>query len=108
MRIAKVIVVSCGILLALGAPAWATGLTIIPTFDSSVTSSPSAAGYEADVNAAVALYGSLFSNPVTVNILFRYSATDATGAALGGIGASESALYIGPWNTYTSALTANL
>jgi hypothetical protein len=114
MRFARVIFVSCSITLALGTSAWATGLTIIPTFDTSVTSSPNAAGYEAATNAAIGLYESLFTNPITVNILFRYSTTLPNGAcmtppcAIGGVAESETAVYTSTWSTYLTDLKTNL
>ena len=48
-----------------------TGLIIHPTFDSSITSDPQAAMIEATINAAIAVYQSDFSNPITVTITFR-------------------------------------
>src|SRR5882672_8781757 len=51
------------------------GLTIVPTFDSSITSDPQAALIEATINAAIAVYQSDFSNPITVTITFREMAT---------------------------------
>ena len=53
----------------------ATGLIIIPTFDSSITGNPSSAAIEAMINRAIGIYESLFSDPVTIQILFRYANT---------------------------------
>ncbi|HEY4285283.1 MAG TPA: hypothetical protein VGM62_19645, partial [Chthoniobacterales bacterium] len=49
------------------------GLIINATFDSSITSNANAAAIEAAINQAVATYQSLFSDNVTVNILFKYT-----------------------------------
>src|SRR6267143_611901 len=52
-----------------------TGLTIQATFDSSITGDPNAAAIEAMINRAIGIYESLFSDPITIEILFRYSDT---------------------------------
>ena len=55
-----------------GAPlAVSAGLTIIPTFDSTITSDPNAATIEATINTAIATIQSMFSDPITVNITFK-------------------------------------
>src|SRR5438105_530195 len=51
------------------------GLIIKATFDSSITSRTNAAAVEAMINRAIAIYESLFSDPITVQILFRYATT---------------------------------
>lgn len=51
-------------------PASASSLTIVPTFDSTITSDPNAAVIEATINSAIQVYDSLFSNPITVSIEF--------------------------------------
>ena len=53
-------------LLLLAAPAHA--MTIVPTWDASVTSNANKVGIEAAVDTAMAAYTSVFTNPVTVNI----------------------------------------
>jgi hypothetical protein len=55
-------------LLALAASAH--GLTIIPTFDSSITGDPNAAGMEAAINAAIQIFESTYTDNVTVQITF--------------------------------------
>ena len=52
-----------------------TGLTIHPTFDSSITGNPNAAAIQAMINRAIAIYESLFSDPITIQIRFRYATT---------------------------------
>src|SRR5205807_9964685 len=61
------------------------------------------------INQAVARFESLFSDPITVSILFRYSATDPRGSLLGSGTLAESTfvIYTIPWNTYLNALQAD-
>ncbi len=84
-------------------------LVINATFDSSITSDPNAAAIEAMINNAVSIYESLFNDPITVSILFRYSTTEPDGTPLlsGFLARSQSVIYREPWNTYISALTAD-
>ncbi len=86
-----------------------TGLTIHPTFDSSITGNPNAAAIQAMINRAIAIYESLFSDPVTIQIRFRYATTGPDGNHLpqGLVSQSDTGLYILPWNTYISALRAD-
>jgi hypothetical protein len=58
-----------GNLSILAAPS--SGLKIIPTFDSSITSDPQAATIQATINAAIAAYAANFSDQVTVSIKFQ-------------------------------------
>ncbi len=51
----------------------ATGLIIHPTFDCSILNDPSSAAIQAMIMRAIAIYESLFSDPITIQILFRYS-----------------------------------
>lgn len=84
------------------------GLIINATFDSSITSSPDAAAIESTINQAIAIYQSLFSDPVTVSILFRYSPTSPDGASIAGsIARSNYVYYSIRWNNYISALAAD-
>lgn len=46
------------------------GLTIIPTFDSTITSDPNAATIEATINAAISVYRENFSDPITVTVTY--------------------------------------
>src|SRR5438067_4629739 len=56
------------------------GLIINATFDSSITSRANATTIEAMIHRAIAIYESLFSDPITVKILFRYSTTAPNGS----------------------------
>lgn len=53
-----------------GGGATANALTIVPTFDSTITSDPNAATIEAGINNAIAQIDSYIANPVTDNITF--------------------------------------
>jgi hypothetical protein len=61
--------------LAILATVSGTGLTIVPTFDSTITSDPQATTIESTINAAIALYHSSFSDPVTVTVIFSEMAS---------------------------------
>ena len=87
-----------------------TGLTIHPTFDSSITGNPNAAAIQAMINRAIAIYESLFSDPITIQIRFRYATTGPDGSPLshGLVSQSDTTIYTGiSWNTYVSALRAD-
>ena len=91
------------------ATAAGTGLIINPTFDSSITSDPNAAAIEAVITRAIAVYESLFSDPITVSMLFRYSTTRPNGTAIPSnfIAVSNYVVYAPPWSTYINALQAD-
>jgi hypothetical protein len=87
-----------------------SGLIISPTFDSSITNDPNAAAIEAMINRAIAIYESLFSDPITVSILFRYSTTKPNGTPIGSpsqIALSNFVVYSPPWSIYINALRAD-
>jgi hypothetical protein len=82
-------------------------VTIIPTFDSSITSQPNAAAIEGAIFSAISVYEASFTDPITVTILFRYSDTQPNGNAFAPnlLAQSNFTLYSVPYNTYTTALT---
>ncbi|MGH8093533.1 MAG: NF038122 family metalloprotease [Chthoniobacterales bacterium] len=86
-----------------------SGLVINPTFDSSVTSNPNAAAIEAMITQSIALFQSLLSDPITVDIYYRYAATDPGGKTLAADTLSESdySVYSIPWSDFISALMAD-
>ena len=86
-----------------------SGLVISPTFDTTITSNVNAAAIEASINRAIALYQSLFTDPITINIRFRLANTDPTGAPLPDGTTAESfyVIYYVPWNTYIASLKAD-
>src|SRR4051794_5443236 len=49
----------------------AAGLVINASFDTSITSNPNSAAIQAMINRTIAVYQAQFSDPVTINILFR-------------------------------------
>jgi hypothetical protein len=86
-----------------------TGLNINATFDSSISGNPNAAAIEAMINRAIAIYESLFSDPITIQIRFRYATTGPDGTPLppGTLARSDLVVYTIPWNLYISALRAD-
>jgi hypothetical protein len=86
-----------------------TGLNINPTFDSSITGHPNAAAIQAMINRAISFHESLFTDPITIQIRFRYSTTGPDGAPLppGAIAQSFFVVYQIPWNVYIGALRAD-
>ncbi len=92
-----------------GATAPTTGLIINPTFDSSITNDPNAADIEAMITRAISIYEALFDDPFTIQIRFRYATTGPDGTPLPPGVASQSNLvvYLIPWDTVISALTAD-
>jgi hypothetical protein len=86
-----------------------TGPIIHPTFDSSITNNPNAAAIEAMINRAISIYESLFGDPITIQIRFRYSTTAPNGTPLpaGTVSRSDWVFYAVPWNIYINALRAD-
>jgi hypothetical protein len=86
-----------------------TGLIIHATFDSSITGNPNAAAIEAMINRAISIYESLFRDPITIQIRFRYATTAPNGTPLpaGQISQSNFVIYTIPWNTAVDALRAD-
>jgi len=87
----------------------ATGLIINPTFDSSIINDPNSAAIQAMINRAIAIYESLFSDPITIEILFHYSSTAPNGDPFppGVLSQSFVVPYDIPWNDFISALRAD-
>ena len=92
-----------------GATAPTTGLIINPTFDSSITNDPDAAAIEAMISRAISIYESLFDDPFTIQIRFRYATTGPDGTPLppGTASQSDFAVYLIAWNTCLNALIAD-
>ena len=82
-------------------PVWATvGLTISPTFDSSITSDPNAATIESTINQTIQVYETRFTNPINVSLYFTETSS--------GLGASETGLYyLQNYSDYRDALIAD-
>ena len=90
-------------------PEATTALVINPTFDSSITGNPNAAAIEAMINQAIAIYQSRFSDNVTSSMLFRYATTQPNGNPMpaGSLALSFTTVYMTPWNSFITALTAD-
>jgi len=86
-----------------------TGLTIQPAFDSSITNNPNSAAIQATINRAISIYEMLFSDPITIQIRFRYSTTAPNGNPIPAdrIAQSNYVYYPIPWNTFINALRAD-
>src|SRR6266550_311518 len=98
-----------------------TGLIIEATFDDSITGDPNAAAIQAMINRAIAFYESLFSDPITIHILFRYStggpapsaSPNPTACPSGPpfppdvLATSLSVQYTVSWNNFVNALRAD-
>jgi hypothetical protein len=86
-----------------------TGLIIHPTFDSSIINNSNSAAIQATITAAISICESLFGDPITIEIRFRYSNTEPNGDPLpaGRIGQSNYVYYAIAWNTYINALRAD-
>jgi hypothetical protein len=83
-------------------------MVITPTFDSTILNNPNSAAIQSMINQAVAIYHSLFNDPINVKILFRYSNTTPSGGSMGSsLARSNFVLYPVPWNTYKNALVAD-
>lgn len=74
-------------------------LTVIDTFDSSITSQTNDATIESGIQSASSTISSLFGDAATVNILFQYN-----NSVLGQV---NPATYTVPYATYTGLLQAN-
>jgi hypothetical protein len=80
------------------APVWAGPFTIIPTFDTTITSDPNAAAIENTINAAIAVYEQDLLDPIKVKITFKEG---------GGLGSSSTFFANISYATYLAQLTAD-
>jgi len=76
-----------------------SALTINDTYLSSITTSANATAYEAAITTASNTIDALFSNPITVNILFGYN--------ISVLGTNQTGNYTNSYSNYTSLLKAN-
>ncbi|HEY2102282.1 MAG TPA: fibronectin type III domain-containing protein [Chthoniobacterales bacterium] len=90
-----------------GTTASGAGLVINATFDSTITTNPNSVVIQSMITQAVSIFENLFSDPITVSILFRYSTTAPDGSPIRGLAGSGWVFYAIPWNTYISALRAD-
>jgi hypothetical protein len=86
-----------------------SGLVIVPTFDSSITSDPRSSAIQTMIISAIDTYQQLFADPITVSIRFRVSTVYADGTPInpGQVGSSESTVHGVDWNSYIAALKAD-
>jgi hypothetical protein len=84
-----------------------TGLTIQATFDSSITGNPRATLIEATINQAISIHESVFTDPITIQIRFRYATSSPGGNPLGSIVEGLTVVYGLGWNTWIDALRAD-
>src|SRR5207237_2760736 len=84
-----------------------SGLIINATFDGSITSNLNATAIDAAINRAIAIFESLFSDRLTIPILFRYSTKGADGSPLGGVSQSEIAVISFTWTGYINAMVTD-
>ncbi|MBV9010209.1 MAG: NF038122 family metalloprotease [Verrucomicrobia bacterium] len=85
-----------------------SGLIINATFDATITSQPNATAIESAINRAISIYQSLFRDPITVSILFRYASTGPDGSSVGRfLSESNYPVYPIAWNTYIGQLRAD-
>jgi hypothetical protein len=83
------------------------GLVIHPTFDSSITNSPNAAVIQATINRAISIYETLFTDPITIEIRFRYATAMPDGTPVNGLSESLTVVYGIGWDIWISALRAD-
>jgi len=74
-------------------------VTIIDNFDSTITNNANVANIETAIQTASNTISSLFSNAVTVNILFQFNSSV--------IGQSQTTDYYSSYNAYVNLLHAN-
>ena len=85
-----------------------SGLVINPTFDASITTNPRSTAIQATIISTIQAYQSLFSDPITVSILYRFSNTQPNGVSMGtAVGQSYSTVYPIPWDNYIASLKAD-
>ena len=80
------------------------GLVIHPTFDSSITNSPNSAVIQAAINRAISIYETLFMDPITIEIRFRYATVLPDGNPVSGLSQTLSVVYGTGWNPWINAL----
>lgn len=80
--------------------------TINPTFDASITSDAHSSLIQDVINHTITGYESLFSDHISVNILFRYAGTAPNGTALaaGTLARSNYVVFAPVWANFRNAL----
>lgn len=88
---AGALLASCVLTTSARATVATDGLTIVPSFDSSITNDPNAANVEAAINSAISVYHQDFSNPVVVPIDFSEMSSGLGLSSISAISVSYSA-----------------
>jgi len=83
------------------------GLVIHPTFDSTITGNANSAAIQASINRAISIYESLFTDPITIEILFRYATTLPDGTPAFGLANTLTVAYSVGWNLWINALRSD-
>jgi hypothetical protein len=83
---------------AISRPAQANSFIIVPTYDSSITSSPDSTAIEAAINLAIQPYESIITTPETVSIYFEGMSS--------GLGLSDTVNYFASYQSYYDGLVA--
>jgi hypothetical protein len=89
------------ILVAVAIGSRALAMTIVPTFDSTISSAANAVDIKNAINTSASSIGNLFSNPGTVNILFQLSNSNQY------LGSTNAAYYSNTYSTFTNLLKSN-
>jgi hypothetical protein len=94
------------VLLGAGTAAHANSLTITPTFESSITSLPGAAGVEGAINAAITAVETHVASPNNINVTIDFQSVNT------GLGESETGdyaeSYFGYYNAFKAVATSPL
>jgi PEP-CTERM motif len=80
----------------------ARALDIVPTFDTSITSSPNATQIEGSINSAISAIDNLYSNAITIPVIF----TNNSGAA-GNLLSTDQFYNTLPYSSYVADLQAD-
>jgi len=87
------------VLLGAGTPAHAGSITINPTFDTTITSDPGAAGIESAINGAIATIEADIASPNNISVAIYFTEG-------GGLGESLTGEYLPTYQQYYNAFAA--
>ena len=98
----------CAIAVTAAAPV--RGLVIDATIDQSISDNAQSAAIQAEIHTAIGIVESLFTDPITVSIEFRYSTTEPDGVtplAGGTLGLSVICIYEDSYDSFIARLEAD-